>query len=316
VLIHRYPAGLWSVAFASDGTLYALTIKGELWAHPPDGWKKVLVARATDDNRLQGKLDISPDGRWLSVSGYSNPTLFRIGAFEAGTPSPDRVSQLRGWEEWLFPRSRMRDPARFTGDSAYWVGPFQSGMVGTQYRAWKLPDVTEFEYRGFRPYSHQIFVTVPNTGDVVFEAWSSEHNCSAIWKGDPNRPDEPVALLGTVRVASFNDLEIGADNRFYIAVPEKVLIHSLTGEGFRRDATLALPGFTPSPKSSLSADGTRFVACHFRHKIVYAGRTDTGEVGGPWDWKIGDVNDVAIAPDGLTAAAAGSNKKVAVWDLE
>jgi hypothetical protein len=35
-----------------------------------------------------------------------------------------------------------------------------------------------------------------------------------------------------------------------------------------------------------------------------------------WEWKIGEVNDLKFAPNGMTAAAAGSNRKVVVWDLD
>ncbi len=35
-----------------------------------------------------------------------------------------------------------------------------------------------------------------------------------------------------------------------------------------------------------------------------------------WDWQIGRVNQVAFAPDGMTAAAAGSDRLLVVWDLD
>jgi hypothetical protein len=66
-----------SVAYGPDGTLYALTVRSsELWAYPPGGAKRVLAARRTAENRLEGWLDVSPDGRWLSVSGLQDPSLF------------------------------------------------------------------------------------------------------------------------------------------------------------------------------------------------------------------------------------------------
>jgi len=34
-----------------------------------------------------------------------------------------------------------------------------------------------------------------------------------------------------------------------------------------------------------------------------------------FDWRIGDIHSVAFAPDGLTAAAAGS-ETVLLWDID
>ena len=95
-----------------------------------------------------------------------------------------------------------------------------------------------------------------------------------------------------------------------------MLIYSVGPGGFHLDLTVPLPHCPNTPTLSLSADASRFVACCFQSKLVCAVETATGEVRGPWDWGIGQVNDAAIAPDGLTAAAAGSSKKLAVWDLE
>jgi hypothetical protein len=35
-----------------------------------------------------------------------------------------------------------------------------------------------------------------------------------------------------------------------------------------------------------------------------------------YDWGLGKVRAVAFAPDGMTAVAAGDNRKVLIWDVE
>jgi hypothetical protein len=35
-----------------------------------------------------------------------------------------------------------------------------------------------------------------------------------------------------------------------------------------------------------------------------------------FDWKIGRVHCLALAPDGMTAAAGGHDHSIVVWDVE
>ncbi len=42
----------------------------------------------------------------------------------------------------------------------------------------------------------------------------------------------------------------------------------------------------------------------------------TGAEQGRFDWKLGRIHAVAIAPDGMTAAAAGDSGEVLIWDLD
>jgi hypothetical protein len=75
-----------------------------------------------------------------------------------------------------------------------------------------------------------------------------------------------------------------------------------------QSSLLSRDGWTVSP------DGRRLLTA-FRSKVALWD-TETGRQLASWDWQIGTINGVAFAPDGLTAAAAGSRKKLVVWDLE
>jgi WD40 repeat protein len=42
----------------------------------------------------------------------------------------------------------------------------------------------------------------------------------------------------------------------------------------------------------------------------------TGRERSAFNWGVGRVFSLAIAPDGMTAAAGGSNNEIVVWDLD
>ena len=122
-----------SVAYGPDGTLFALTSRGgELWVYPAGRANRVLAARKTEDFRLEGWLDVSPDGRWLSVSGLQDPYLFRVGSLisDGAPPTARRCAHLPNWAEYRFPQLNFYDRTCFTGDSAFWVGRAHDHLAG------------------------------------------------------------------------------------------------------------------------------------------------------------------------------------------
>jgi hypothetical protein len=130
----------------------------------------VLVARRTDAFRLEGWLDVSPDGRWLSVSGLSDAYLFRVGSLtpDGAPPTAGRCAQLPDWAEHRFPQTHFYHRTRFTGDSAFWVGRLRASYKDW-FRYWRLSDLTEAEYKGFSVSDCQNMAIIPGTSDIVIE---------------------------------------------------------------------------------------------------------------------------------------------------
>lgn len=322
--IYQYPRGLGSLAYTPDGTLFVLTRspKGadELWAHLHASPDRVQAARSAPGKSLSGWLDASPDGRWLAVQGMSNPILFRIGAL---TPNPDagkeKCSLLSGWSEHTFPKFHfVHDRTCFTGDSTYWVGRTKARIASRHESlgCWHLSDMAHHVCTSAAVIPNKQCITAaPSARHIVIEGWSREHKACALWRVNPAAPETPPELIGTVK--DCNGLSTGSDERYYVSYGSEVGIYSPVDSGrLKQDLVFDLKEFGSTPRIKLCADARLFVAYCFRTKFVYGGNTRTGAVLGPWDWKIGEINDVAISHDGLTAAAAGSNKKAAVWDLD
>src|SRR5262249_48609470 len=65
--------------------------------------------------------------------------------------------------------------------------------------------------------------------------------------------------------------------------------------------------FTPDGQFLLTACGD---------KTVRFWEGDTLEAVQGFDWKIGDVESLAVASDGMRAAAGGSKGQIVVWDID
>lgn len=297
-LPHDY--GVTSVAFAPDGTLFAHTERrGQLWVHPLGGAKRELLA---EDERMAGWLEVSPDGAWVSVSGLQHAVLVRLG-------SPAALH--------TFPGTTFYQRGHFTGDSAAWVArtysPGQQSRL--QFQSFRFPNLSPSDLPAASALPCLNWIALPAASLLVIHGWSAQLKASGLWRVDVTQPDAPAELLGTVD--DCHGLAVGPDGRLFVSVRELGFrVFSPQGGRLQLDLTVRFPEFRIAPDVVVSADGRRFVARAFRSKLVYAGDAHTGELFGPWDWKVGQVNDLAIAPDGLTAAAGGSNKKVVVWDLE
>lgn len=322
--IYQYAKGLGSVAYTPDGTLFVLTREGssvaeELWAHPHAGLERIEVARSVARKKLAGWLDASSDGRWLVVHGQHNPVLFRIGAL-APDPNPAKGKRtlLSGWSESAFPTLYFHGLTCFTGDSSYWVGRTGEGHIprGDSLRYWQLSDLTHRVGNTESAIKKAHVASAPGARHVVVVGWPDKRNPHSLWRVEPAAPDAPPELIGTLEHCDY--LSIGSDGRFYASCNRKVRVYSPLGPGrLQLDLTFNLKKHALAPRVKLCADSRLFVACCAGSKLVYGGNTVTGAMLGPWDWKIGPVIiDVAISPDGLTAAAAGSDARAVVWDLD
>jgi WD40 repeat protein len=101
-------------------------------------------------------------------------------------------------------------------------------------------------------------------------------------------------------------------------------------------ALLATAPGTPAEVWDLASQTVRFRFGEVRHAIesmafapdnvtlvtgcldstVRLWSTRTGAEKGRYDWQLGRVMAVAVAPDGMTAAAAGESGDVIIWDVD
>jgi WD40 repeat protein len=80
-------------------------------------------------------------------------------------------------------------------------------------------------------------------------------------------------------------------------------------------ATLRATGRKQINDFAFSAD-SRLLATASNDRQVRVHDLATGELRAAFDWKVGKVDAVAFAPDGMTAAAGSHDGRVVVWDVD
>jgi hypothetical protein len=79
--------------------------------------------------------------------------------------------------------------------------------------------------------------------------------------------------------------------------------------------SLPQPGFAGVPPFAVLACGTKMIVRGRRSRIELRD-LETGAVQKVWKWGLPLVQAVAVAADGMTAAAGGTRGRLVVWDLE
>lgn len=102
------------------------------------------------------------------------------------------------------------------------------------------------------------------------------------------------------------------DGRVAAAGGSKVYI--LPAEGGKPQLVLGGEGKALVNDVGVAANG-RLVAAMDNGTVCFWD-TNTGAAGPVFKWGVGGVWSVALAPDGLTCAAAGSKGRVVIWDVE
>jgi WD40 repeat protein len=66
---------------------------------------------------------------------------------------------------------------------------------------------------------------------------------------------------------------------------------------------------------AVAADGRRIVTA-LNNGTAQIWDAGTGEAGATFVWRIGGLWSLALSPDGLTCAAAGSKGHIVIWDMD
>jgi WD40 repeat protein len=284
---------VFALAFSPDGQTLASGSADHhvmLW-DPTTGERRADFAAHTSGGVLA--LAFSPDGRTLA-SGGSDDTV-RLWGMPDGNPLATLRADARGTGVWMSLAFSPGGDLLAAGDIgwgdagslALWDVATQKRSRHVEFSSGKVWDVA------FAPGGDTLAVAVQGQGVTLWD-WLADTQRSfqtaAVARSIAWSPDG--RLLGAGVASSVELWDVASGERVATRKVHESLVWSVR--------------YTPDGEALLagSKDGT---------VSVWDGRT--AEPRGSFNWDVGKLNAVAVAPDGMTAAAAGAKRFFVVWDL-
>jgi WD40 repeat protein len=307
-----HSSGFRSVAYTSGGALYATSVDGRVWTWDESaGRLRCVFAPGRPIKPAWGAVP-SPDGRWLVVRGNHNDVLLRAGP-------PELIAEVNGagdrfppgWEARTL-LSSFHGPPQFTADSGVLIAD---------------PSSSEFDYCplfwNLETFARAV-LPIPGNWRLDQKAWGSGRALISVLCGAAPFFDVVSLDLAGPHELTHHGSFLDFTNAFRVCRTDWLVVPG-SGGNVRLLRPLAASFEVASEFSvtstlydidrwTVSADGRRLLTAFGSEVALWD--TESGREIASWDWRIGTINSVAFAPDGLTAAAAGSNKKLVVWDLE
>lgn len=272
--------GARALVYAPDGALYAATGAGRVLAIATDGGARELF-RVPASQAHMVAVYARPDGDLLHAVISPNGVAFRVWDARRG--------------RLVYPADRSIDPA---GEFAF----------GDDSDLVQLLTLAGFDISHEREF-HQLTRTPVRLGcsaEGSRLAVATGRGTVVIWDALNSRLLSQIKLAGRAvpqalacSQSGVVALALADELRFYDADTGTLTGSSLTAK------SVTLLALSPVNETCLSGDGGPGVT-------IWRG----GKPAGRYDFGVGKVRAVAVAPDGLTAAVGGTSRQVAVIDLE
>jgi WD40 repeat protein len=316
----RHPRNIVSIAYAADGkTLFSGDGTGTLRAwNLATGEQSIIFSTVLQPKELVqqtiGPLEASPDGRRLAV-WWGRLVICRTGPI----PAPDHK-----------PSERFV----LTNEPQLLVAP--GWTIALYLDRWPhlefSPDWTFVAETG--PVDRGVHLRKTDTGDSLgtlgpglgltnfFPAFSADGKTLAAFAfGIGNEPHRIV--LWDVEGRRQRGQTVPGDRPLYspdgrwlaVSNAEKIELYDARSEHLLCEATIRHPTRKHIQQMVFSPDG-KWLLTSARDKVLRLWDVASQKVLQEWAWQIGEVSSIKFSPDGMTAAAAGTSRKVVVWDLD
>jgi WD40 repeat protein len=304
-----HPRPVLSITYAADGrTLFSGDACGTVrtWDLFTGESRAVLQHTASIPPPVVS-LTSSRDGRWLAV-GCGSALLCQVGAPSAGLEGPPSSAIRKTSSRWLWASHWDLRPLRGSPDDLAF-SPDSKLLACIVWPRLQLWDVDRSRWG--QSLGQDLLLTAPTFAP-------RGHRLAALAKGKGGYSillwDYARETVETLDAAGCNSRPLFSPDGRWLAVAgvSGVDVHDCNS---RTRVSLPKPTQSHVRLMAFSPDGTRLVT-GTRENTIRLWDVITRKMLAEWDWKIGRVNGLAFAPDGMTAAAAGSNCTVVIWDMD